>query len=159
MSRSVSCSHFAGPYNPQSLSLESASAEGSEEVEGLARRLGPAWRAQSISSLMLGATPPLACSPPHPPTVGVLGLQPNPPQTEPPSHPLLEPEERERVTAEKVGTHTPQSWRKARRGRGGGGGGGRPRAAPRCRLLAPPPLSALRPPGPLHPARGPQGIR
>ena len=28
----VSCSHFAGPDDPQSLGLESASTEGSEEV-------------------------------------------------------------------------------------------------------------------------------
>lgn len=37
-------------------------------------------------------------------------------QTEPPSHPFPQPEERGSVTSEKVGAHTPQSWRKAGRG-------------------------------------------
>lgn len=66
----VSCSHFAGPDNPQSLGLESASTEGSEEVVWFLPWLGLVWCAQSTSSLVLDATLTLALFPPHPPNGG-----------------------------------------------------------------------------------------
>lgn len=77
--------------------------------------------------------------PPSSPMAGVLGLQPNPAQTELPSHPLLEPGES--VTAEKVGAHTPQSWKKlGAGGEGSGAGGG---AASGCATLSSPHSSSL----------------
>lgn len=121
--------------------------------------------AESLDSLVLGATPPSACSPPQPPTLVVHRLQPNPPRTDPPLT-LSWNQKRESVTAEKVGAHTPQSGRKAGAGagwrgrragwRGPGGCCLRPRHAVRCSL--PPPLPApRRSPGPSPPCPRPAG--
>lgn len=100
--------------------------------------------------------------PPSSPTVGVLGLQPNPAQTEPSLSPSPGARrERKSVTAEKVGAHTPQSWKKLGaggvRGRGEGAGGGRPLAAPRCRIPAPSSLASSAPAGRPPPCGWPAG--
>lgn len=79
--------------------------------------------------------------PPSSPTVGVLELQPNPALTEPSLSPSPGARrERMSFTAEKVGAHTPQSWKKLGaggvRGRGEGAGGGK--AASGCATLSNP---------------------
>lgn len=111
---------------------------------------------------------------PPPPTVGVLGLQANPPQTDllpPPPQPSpgARREGGARVTAEKVGAHTPKTtknWLKAAQGRRWGREAdwrGRRRAAsgratrPDPRSFLPCPLRARWAPSTVPVAREAQG--